>query len=101
MSDSFEDRLRELRERFRERALADTAAIEGMAEDLRTGAGPSDLAAQLRQIAHRLAGAGGTFGFAAISARASELEELLLEGHGDEELVERCHALVSEIRKAA
>ncbi len=100
MSDSFEDRLRELRERFRERALADTAAIEGMAEDLRTGAGPSDLAAQLRQIAHRLAGAGGTFGFAEISARASELEDLL-EGHGDGELVERCQALVSEIRKAA
>ena len=101
MSQTFDERLDELRERFRERAIADTATIEGMAEEIRAGHAPSGLAAELRQIVHRLAGAGGTFGFAEISARASELEELLLEQSADAEVVERCRALVSEIRKAA
>lgn len=101
MSDTFEDRLQELRDRFRDRALADTTTIEGMAEDIRNGVGPADLAAQLRQIAHRLAGGGGTFGFAEISARATELEDLLIDHPGDADLTKRCRALVEEIRKAA
>jgi HPt (histidine-containing phosphotransfer) domain-containing protein len=101
VSQSFEERLEELREKFRERAIVESATIEGMAEELSAGSAPAGLAAELRQIAHRLAGAGGTFGFAEISARATELEALLLDQSAGEEVAERCLALVSVIRQAA
>lgn len=101
MNETFDERLDELREKFRERAIAESTTIEGMAAELRAGLAPSGLAAELRQIAHRLAGAGGTFGFAEISARATELEDLLAEQSADAEVAESCLALVTEIRKAA
>jgi HPt (histidine-containing phosphotransfer) domain-containing protein len=101
VSESFEERLAELRTRFRERAVVDTATIEGAAEELSAGAATPDLATELRQIAHRLAGAGGTFGYLEISERASELEALLIAEQDGPEVVESCRALVSEIRKAA
>jgi HPt (histidine-containing phosphotransfer) domain-containing protein len=101
VSPTFEERLEELREKFRERAMVESSTIEGMAAEFRAGVAPSGLAAELRQIAHRLAGAGGTFGFAEISARATELEALLLDQSPDARIADHCLALVSVIREAA
>jgi hypothetical protein len=58
-----EDRLAALRERFLARAADDWARLAEADE------------AMARQIAHRLAGTAGTFGFADISEAAIQLDE--------------------------
>lgn len=50
-------------------------------------------------IAHSLAGAAGTFGFAQISARASALETLLIEQADDVAARAALDALITEIER--
>jgi HPt (histidine-containing phosphotransfer) domain-containing protein len=76
VTDTFDNRLAALRQRFRDRASAESDALEGIVADLERGAPGTLLQAEIRRIAHSLAGAGGTFGFAAISACAARLDEL-------------------------
>ena len=63
---------------FALRLIADRAALCELADVLAatvpTGGG-SDRLAALERLAHRLAGAAGTFGHAAVSAAALDLEE--------------------------
>jgi HPt (histidine-containing phosphotransfer) domain-containing protein len=66
-----EDPFAPLRLRFLDRCRSHLATLKAIS---RNYAGDSDLLA----TAHSLAGAGGTFGFPAVSERASHLEELLL-----------------------
>ena len=61
--------------RFRKRLAADLARLRALA--------PADLAA-LERLAHGLAGAGGTFGFAAVSERAEAVERLAEVGARDD-----------------
>jgi HPt (histidine-containing phosphotransfer) domain-containing protein len=46
---------------------------------------------------HSLAGAGGTFGFPAISARASHLESLLIDKRDESDIGLALSALIGEI----
>jgi HPt (histidine-containing phosphotransfer) domain-containing protein len=55
--------------------------------------------APLIHIAHSLAGAAGTFGFAQISVRASELETLLIEQVDDGTVHAALNALIAEIER--
>lgn len=64
--------MRDLRARFVARIAADRREIEAL--DARGSAG------RLRELAHGLAGAGGTFGFPGISAAAERLEVALDAG---------------------
>ena len=99
MSDGLADRLGALRQRFRDRATTESEALENIATDLERGASAARLQAEIRRIAHSLAGAGGTFGFAGISARAAELEEFVSDVPDSLELADVCRALVKEIRR--
>nr|WP_245426113.1 Hpt domain-containing protein [Mesorhizobium sp. WSM3862] len=53
----------------------------------------------LTKLAHSLAGAAGTFGFAEISVRASALETLLIEQAESGDVRAALDALVAEIER--
>ena len=97
MRDSPQARLAELRERFRQRAIVDRTALSELASSLDKNAAVDVHAEDVRRIAHRLAGAGGTFGFPGISACAAELETLVSTSTSPEELAAGCTTLVLEI----
>jgi HPt (histidine-containing phosphotransfer) domain-containing protein len=60
--------------RFRDRCAIDLASLEALLnEGVRSGDG-------LRRIAHGLSGAGGTFGFPAVSEAAAPVDDALIEG---------------------
>ncbi|MFN3388742.1 MAG: Hpt domain-containing protein [Allosphingosinicella sp.] len=88
MSD-FDARMAQLRARFLDRAAAERAQlVEAMA---------ADDAAEIRRIAHSLSGAGGVFGFPAISASAQQVEETL-DGPPDPAALDRlCRALLDAL----
>jgi hypothetical protein len=58
VTDTFDNRLAALRQRFRDRASAESDALEGIVADLERGAPGTLLQAEIRRIAHSLAGAG-------------------------------------------
>jgi HPt (histidine-containing phosphotransfer) domain-containing protein len=100
VTDNLEGRLAALRMRFLERANTDSAALEGIASGLGTGAAAGGDRQQIRRIAHSLAGTAGTFGFAAISFCAAELEEFVSNVPDSPELADACRILVAEIRRS-
>jgi HPt (histidine-containing phosphotransfer) domain-containing protein len=100
VTDTFDNRLAALRQRFRDRANATSEVLEGIAADLERGAPGTLLQAEIQRIAHSLAGGGGTFGFAAISACAARLEEFANDLPDSPELPGACRALISEIERA-
>jgi len=64
---------------FQERLRRDRATIAGLLARLRADATWHEIAAdivEIESLAHRLAGAAGTFGYAALGAAASEVERL-------------------------
>lgn len=67
MTNAFDERMAALRARFIARAAADRAAL--------AEAGQAGDDAEIRRIAHGLAGAAGTFGFPEVSAAALRVEE--------------------------
>ena len=64
--------LEKLKQRFRERCTADRTSLQQM-----TQAGDVD---GVRMLAHKLAGAAGTFGFAPLSEAALHLEDQVAYG---------------------
>ena len=54
----------------------------------------------LMQLAHSLAGAGGTFGFPCISTKATELENLLRQNQDEQEITTALHKLIATISAA-
>jgi hypothetical protein len=100
VSDSFEAQIATIRHRFIDRATIQSARLEGIAYELDDGGVLSELRAEIRSIAHSLAGAGGTFGFLEISALASELDEFARLLPKPFEVAGACRALVLEIRRS-
>ena len=100
MIEEMEAKMTALRERFRARMFAERAALQGIVCDLERGAGVTEHKDEIRRLAHGLSGAGGTFGFAAISSCAAELEEFVSTSPGPAELIEGCHALIHDIDRA-
>lgn len=98
MSEAVDARLATLAARFRERAMADWAALSEIAADLDRGKAAGH-GQSVQQIAHRLAGAGGTFGYPGISAMAAELEELVATCSNGKGLTEGCRSLIREIER--
>jgi HPt (histidine-containing phosphotransfer) domain-containing protein len=104
-------RMGELAAKFIERTLRD---LRTMRVDLeKVGAGDSAALAEIRHLAHRMAGTGATLGFEALGARAAGAEamiEALPEGAlPDAQTIERLAAdigalesqLASDARRAA
>ena len=70
-----QDPLARLRERFLARCRDHLAVLKAAASSGRAVCGADD---DLLKVVHSLAGAGGTFGFPEISARAFAVESLLI-----------------------
>ena len=82
-----------LRQRFLARCADQLTELKAVREG-----GPMPGNALIR-IAHSLAGAAGTFGFAEISARASALETLLIEQADDKAARAALDVLIAEIER--
>ncbi|PBB96159.1 histidine phosphotransferase [Mesorhizobium sp. WSM3862] len=80
-----------LRQRFLTRCAGQLAELQAAREAL-----PGS---NLTKLAHSLAGAAGTFGFAEISVRASALETLLIEQAESGDVRAALDALVAEIER--
>jgi HPt (histidine-containing phosphotransfer) domain-containing protein len=93
-------RLTALAARFRERALVDRTALSEIAALLEQRDDAAARREEVQQIAHRLAGAGGTFGYPEISASAAELDDLAASHPNGERLADGCLSLVREIDRA-
>jgi len=101
MTETFEQRLEQMKLRFRARAAAEAIVLQTIVSDLDNGAPASPLRADIKRIAHRLAGAAGTFGFAGISSGAIDLETLASDGCESDRLAAACCRLVQDITQAA
>ncbi|TPN83140.1 Hpt domain-containing protein [Mesorhizobium sp. CU2] len=86
-----------LRLRFLARCADQLAQLKAIAEGQDSLHGSSK--DPLVKIAHSLAGAAGTFGFADISTRASALETLLVEKANEEAVGTALDALIAEIER--
>jgi HPt (histidine-containing phosphotransfer) domain-containing protein len=87
-----DDIMQSLRLRFCSRLTEDIGALEAAAE---AGDG-----AAIRAICHRMAGAGGMFGFADLSAAASEAEEAVDAGESGAALGHRVGRVLDLAREA-
>lgn len=76
-SDILAERLEKLRQAFKEQLPSRLETIDGLVKKLFASPGDCENIKQLRQNAHSLAGAGGSFGFIKLSDKARELEECL------------------------
>jgi len=83
-----------LRQRFLARCADQLTELKAVREG-----GPMPGNDALIRIAHSLAGAAGTFGFAEISARASALETLLIEQADDKAARAALDVLIAEIER--
>jgi HPt (histidine-containing phosphotransfer) domain-containing protein len=87
-----DDIMHSLRLRFCARLTEDIGALEAA-----SGAGDK---AAIRAVCHRMAGAGGMFGFADLSAAASEAEEAIDAGETGEALNRRVVRVLELARDA-
>ncbi len=94
---AIEARLLRLREQFAARAATHVAMLDALAGRLADEGAPADRE-EVRRIAHSLAGAGGTFGFAVISKSAAELEDFIAADPDDAALAARIRGTVAAIR---
>ena len=80
-----QDPFARLRARFVERCREDRAALAALREDAGAAlfARGSASRARVIEIAHRIAGGGGTFGYAALSEAAYRLDTSLIEAERD------------------
>jgi HPt (histidine-containing phosphotransfer) domain-containing protein len=85
----FEDRMHALRARFTERAGRER-------EQLILAVASSDLP-EIRRIAHSLSGAGGVFGYPALSGEAQQVEEAMDAPAASIGLEELCRPLFQEL----
>ncbi|WP_281405629.1 MULTISPECIES: Hpt domain-containing protein [unclassified Mesorhizobium] len=84
-----------LRQRFLARCADQLAELKAIAGESAPLPGNDSLV----RLAHSLAGAAGTFGFAEISARASVLETLLIEQADGASVRAALDALIAEIER--
>ncbi|WP_224544801.1 Hpt domain-containing protein [Mesorhizobium sp. CA16] len=84
-----------LRQRFLTRCADQLAELKAIAHQATPLPGNDPLI----RLAHSLAGAAGTFGFAEISARASTLETLLIEQADGASMRAALDALIAEIER--
>jgi CheY-like chemotaxis protein len=73
-------RLGAMREEFLQRVDGDLITMAGHWSAMEDGTDVSSSLAEIRNIAHKLAGAGGIFGFDEISEAAANLEEAVIHG---------------------
>lgn len=70
--------LDKLRTGFLNRLLGDVCELDALRDALSQGVDRASKLATIKMISHRLAGAGGIFGFSEISEAAAALEDLII-----------------------
>lgn len=89
------DPLAEFKDRFRIRAIADRAELEVLAQGDRNSA-------DLRRLVHNLAGTAGTFGHAALSCAAIEVDDQMAAGQpANKASLERLKERLDEIAQSS
>jgi len=99
MSTDFDCRLAVLRARFLERAGTESEALDAIAARIEGGAPEAEARPLILKIAHRLAGASGTFGFSGIGLCAEELQDFVSDVSDPPDLADACRTLAAEIRR--
>ena len=99
------NRIAALRQRFVERAAGEREHLALLLHDLRAGTLPEEQRAEMRRLAHSLAGTGGTFGFAEVSDAADRVEEICISDRDSrgapDDLVAAVEHLVAELARIA
>jgi HPt (histidine-containing phosphotransfer) domain-containing protein len=88
---------------FTERLRNDAETLTKCREKLGCASSSSDALNELRVCAHKLAGAAGVFGYAAVSAAAAALEQAVesrVEAGAQDEIATRLDALLACIEQA-
>jgi len=89
---SFDIRMAALRESFAERARHDGEELRALAGRVTTDGAAC---AQIGIIAHKLAGGAAIFGMPTVSTQAAALEDAILAGAAQDEIIGKCLALVA------
>lgn len=92
--DAFQERLRQIRAGYVAKLAGQADEIEALLD----AAAPESARDQIVARVHRLAGTAGSFGFAALSARANDIEMSLLEGASVSDSDQALRELVSLMR---
>jgi CheY-like chemotaxis protein len=102
--DSMEGRLHSLSADFRVRLDEDAAALTRHQAALADGTAGPDTLAQIRDIAHRLAGAGGVFDFNEVGSAAAALEDAIALSRDDadagEKITSALNRLLADVERA-
>lgn len=98
MKETFAHRLEELEQRFLARATLDADVLRSFVSDREGCVQGVTGRVEIQRIAHRLAGAAGTFGLHQIGICATEVEALVSEQPDSPDLSRACDALVQAIR---
>jgi CheY-like chemotaxis protein len=94
-------RLGEMRQEFLQRVDGDLIAMAGHWSAMEDGTDVSSSLAGIRTIAHKLAGAGGIFGFDEISEAASALEEAVIHGSDGSGTVSEIESALDRVASCA
>lgn len=86
-----------LSDEFVERAKRDAAELARCRSGLGTDAESDATLARIKQVSHSLAGAGGIFGFSAISSDAAAVEEAVIAGLPHTEIKDAIDRLLTRI----
>lgn len=94
--DNFSEKLVELRRQFAARLVEDIDTL-GALIPVRGGDMPPQTREDIRRIAHRLAGAAGTFSFSQLTEPAVELEQGILDGRDGRAIAGLVNSLCKDI----
>lgn len=89
------------RERYRRNILEYADCLDRLADEMAVAPDARPLYEDVRFIAHRLAGSGGTFGYRDLSSSGADLETLLLSGEDAARVPDDARALAALIRRCA
>lgn len=104
MEPQFNEKLAELRKRFAARSAENAARLEILREQL-NGDASDDTIREIEQMAHRLAGTAGTFGFPDLGSLADAVEQEIgrLRASGERDfsrLADACGRLREGLKEA-
>jgi len=99
MGEAFALKFGLLKERFRGRMIGDVDKLDHLALQLAATDSNSEERKRIRDIAHRLAGTAGTFGYPDLTERAAHVEKMADVACGNSALAETARLLSRGIRE--
>ncbi|WP_162142396.1 Hpt domain-containing protein [Cucumibacter marinus] len=96
---AFEERHRQLKQKFAERTLNDAARLEDLLTEFTQS--DSESGEEIRQIAHRIAGGAGIFGLDRLTEPSALVEDLIIDKRAAETVRTKTEALIAHMRREA